>query len=257
MPKTHGSPGETPPDDGRRTKRWTIGHLWTLVLAPLILAVIAGCVPLPFSKDSSGTADTTNAPPLANPDDPPSTPSLEFFSAFPPSAAPSTHPLDPYPPSTPPPPSSGTTEDGADSGPPPGTRLQYLNELDEESHRSVDKRSKNIGGTAYAESVSYGMSHCNPKITFSYPLSGEWSGFTATAGISDDSDPETTVEFTAAVNGAAVENSGPLGRGQKHDFNVPVTSGDKLELTMVITSGNGGMCGDIGDAVWGNARLIP
>ncbi len=128
-----------------------------------------------------------------------------------------------------------------------GEVSSYLADLQSVEGSGMDTGPVTINGATYAHSVSHGTGYGEADST-QYDLGRHYRTFTATVGLTDDSDYHLSVLFEVYVDEKR-RFSAALSLGQAKTFTISVQGGLRLRLAMTSLKGEGGR------AAWGDARI--
>jgi hypothetical protein len=132
------------------------------------------------------------------------------------------------------------------------SQTRYFSELEPlTSTIGVDTSPAEINGRGFARSVTLIASSAGPTNSAEYNIGRDWSVFSATIGLRDDSPSGGSLTFEVSVDGTRkYSREIPLGRSQNISLNVSHALRIKLTVTY---SGQDPANTYYGS--WGNARL--
>lgn len=115
--------------------------------------------------------------------------------------------------------------------------------------------SVTLNGKTYAHSLSTSLSCYSDSTTnYDYDLGRHYRHFQATVGLTDQSASEASVQMEVFADGRKVA-SNSVSLGSPAEVNVDIAGALRLRLTVVQTK-HGNNCGEVGQAVWGDARAL-
>jgi len=207
------------------------GHPLRNFVWAVAATVVGGAILIPLAQTPSDTAPGTTQ------QDPPAS-----IETTPPVIVPTTAPVD----------TPGTVDE-----PPAPPSLAFLSDMEptEEDPAFYSLGALEISGESYPHSVSHRVGGCEKSGYISFNLGRDWTTFSATFGLRDESEASTVVRSEVYLDGNLAYTTGDVGLGATEQVSISTVGVLNLRLAYYFLEGSMGLCSDAGDVAWGDAQV--